>query len=99
MSKVKVAKPHSKIITPYSVEEIKKTLIVCDYDYEHNAKFLGSQIFLGISDCVPPRLKQTCHIPYLACGHRLVTQALRLTRTEVRMYKLITAVLSENNRT
>ena len=43
MSKIKVAKSRPKVITPYSSEEIKRMLKVCDYDYEHNAKFLGSR--------------------------------------------------------
>lgn len=43
MTKVKVSKPKSKVITPYSMEEINKMLTVCDYDYNHNAKFLGSR--------------------------------------------------------
>jgi site-specific recombinase XerD len=41
--KIKVAKPKPKVITPYSSDEIKRMLAVCDYDYEHNAKFLGSR--------------------------------------------------------
>jgi site-specific recombinase XerD len=41
--KIKVAKPKPKVITPYSSDEIKRILAVCDYDYEHNAKFLGSR--------------------------------------------------------
>jgi len=43
VAKVKVAKPKQKVIRPYSTEQIKKTLQVCDYDYQHNAKFLGSR--------------------------------------------------------
>lgn len=42
-SKIKVAKPKVKVINPYTNEEIKRMLSVCDYDYEHNAKFLGSR--------------------------------------------------------
>jgi site-specific recombinase XerD len=40
---VKVAKPKERVIRPYSVEQIKKMLDVCDYDYGHNAKLLGSR--------------------------------------------------------
>jgi site-specific recombinase XerD len=40
MDKIKVAKPKSRVITPYSSEEIKRMLAICDYGYEHNAKFL-----------------------------------------------------------
>jgi site-specific recombinase XerD len=43
MIKIKVAKPSPKVITPYSSDEIKRMLTVCDYDYEHGAKFLGSR--------------------------------------------------------
>jgi len=50
---VKVAKPKDKVIRPYSTEQIKKMLAVCDYDYQHNAKFLGSRnkaIILALLD-------------------------------------------------
>jgi site-specific recombinase XerD len=42
-AKIKIAKPKNKVINPYSVEEINKMLAVCERDYEHNAKFLGSR--------------------------------------------------------
>ena len=42
-TKIKVAKPKTKVIKPYTNEEIKRLLAVCDNDYEHNAKFLGSR--------------------------------------------------------
>jgi len=41
--KIKVSNPKPKVIQPYSSEEIAKMLVVCDYDYQHNAKFLGSR--------------------------------------------------------
>ena len=41
--KIKVAKPKTKVIKPYTHEEISRMLAVCDKDYEHNAKFLGSR--------------------------------------------------------
>jgi site-specific recombinase XerD len=41
--KIKVAKPKEKVIKPYTNEEIKRMLAVCDKDYEHNARFLGSR--------------------------------------------------------
>jgi len=41
--KIKIAKPKDKVIKPYTREEIKRMLDVCDFDYEHNAKFLGSR--------------------------------------------------------
>lgn len=41
--KIKVSKPKPKVVTPYTSEEIKKMLAVCDYDYQHNAKFLASR--------------------------------------------------------
>ena len=43
MAKIKVAKQKPKVITPYTVDEIKKMLAVCDYDFNHGAKFLGSR--------------------------------------------------------
>lgn len=43
ISKIKVAKPKAKVIKPYTYEEISRMLAVCDHDYEHNAKFLGSR--------------------------------------------------------
>jgi site-specific recombinase XerD len=42
-AKIKVAKPKDKVIKPYTFEEISRMLAVCDKDYEHNAKFLGSR--------------------------------------------------------
>ena len=43
LAKVKVVNPKPKVIQPYTSEEIAKMLAVCDYDYQHNAKFLGSR--------------------------------------------------------
>lgn len=43
MVKIKVSKPKPKVVTSYTTEEIKKMLAVCNYDYEHNAKFLDSR--------------------------------------------------------
>ena len=43
MAKIKVAKPKTKVIKPYALEEISRMIAVCDCDYEHNAKFLGSR--------------------------------------------------------
>lgn len=43
MARIKVAKSKPKVVVPYSSEEISRMLAVCDYDYEHNAKFLGSR--------------------------------------------------------
>jgi site-specific recombinase XerD len=42
-AKIKVAKPKMKVIKPYTPEEIGRILAVCEHDYEHNAKFLGSR--------------------------------------------------------
>lgn len=42
-AKIKVAKPKVKVIKPYTHDEISRMLAVCDHDYEHNAKFLGSR--------------------------------------------------------
>ncbi|MBN1366623.1 MAG: tyrosine-type recombinase/integrase [Dehalococcoidales bacterium] len=41
--KIKIGKPKTKVIKPYTQEEIIKMIAVCDNDYEHNAKFLGSR--------------------------------------------------------
>ncbi|MES0278882.1 MAG: tyrosine-type recombinase/integrase, partial [Dehalococcoidales bacterium] len=41
--RVKVKKPKPAVIVPYSKEEIRNMLAVCDYDYEHNAKLLASR--------------------------------------------------------
>jgi site-specific recombinase XerD len=42
-AKIKVARPKVKVIKPYTREEISRMLAVCDSDYEHNARFLGSR--------------------------------------------------------
>ena len=41
--KIQVAKPKNRVIKPYTYEEINRMLAVCDNDYGHNAKFLGSR--------------------------------------------------------
>lgn len=43
LAKVKVGKSKPKVIQPYSLEQVKKMLQVCDYDYQQNAQFLGSR--------------------------------------------------------
>jgi site-specific recombinase XerD len=43
IARIKVGKPKPKVIIPYTSEEIRRMLVVCDYDYTHNAKFLGSR--------------------------------------------------------
>ena len=43
LAEVKVPKSKPRVIRPYSPQQIKKVLQVCDYDYEHGAKFLGSR--------------------------------------------------------
>ena len=43
MDRIHVAKPAPPVISPYSQEEIRKMLAICDYDFEHNARFLGSR--------------------------------------------------------
>jgi site-specific recombinase XerD len=42
-AKVKIGKPKAKVIKPYTTEEINRMIAVCDYDYEHNGKLLGSR--------------------------------------------------------
>jgi len=41
--KVKVARVNPRVIQPYSAEQIKRMLGICDYDYQHGARFLGSR--------------------------------------------------------
>jgi integrase/recombinase XerC len=41
--RIKVARPKPKLIQPYTREEIQAMLKVCDWDYQHNARFLGSR--------------------------------------------------------
>ena len=43
IAKVKVAKVKPRVVQPYSAEQIKRMLRVCDYDYQHGARFLGSR--------------------------------------------------------
>ncbi len=43
VTKIKVARPKPKVTTPYTNEELKRMLAVCNHDYEHNAKLLGSR--------------------------------------------------------
>jgi site-specific recombinase XerD len=43
IANIRVAKPKSKVIIPFNVDEIHRMLEVCDFDYNHNAKFLGSR--------------------------------------------------------
>jgi len=42
-AKMKVAKPKAKVVKPYTPEEISRMIGVCERDYEHNARFLGSR--------------------------------------------------------
>jgi len=43
VAKIKVAKAKPRVVQPYSAEQIKNMLRVCDYDYQHGARFLGSR--------------------------------------------------------
>jgi len=43
MDRIHVAKPVPPVILPYSQDEIRKMLVICDYDFEHNARFLASR--------------------------------------------------------
>ena len=43
VAKIAVAKPKPKAVVPYGSDEISRMLRVCDYDYEHNARFSGSR--------------------------------------------------------
>jgi site-specific recombinase XerD len=42
-AKMKVAKPKVRVIKPYTPDEIRRMITVCDYDYEQNGRFLGSR--------------------------------------------------------
>ncbi len=43
VARIRPAKPKPKAVVPYSGDEIGRMLRVCDYDYEHNARFVGSR--------------------------------------------------------
>lgn len=43
LAKIKIRNPELKVIQPYPSDEITRMLAVCDYDFQHNAKFLGSR--------------------------------------------------------
>jgi len=38
-----MSNPKAKVVQPYTPEEVARMLAVCDYDYQHNARFLGSR--------------------------------------------------------
>ena len=65
-AKIKVAKPKAKVIKPYTYEEINRMLAVCDNDYEHNAKFLGSRnkaiVLVLLDDSWLPPASMVCNI-------------------------------------
>jgi len=43
LARIKVTRPKPKLIQPYTHEEIRAMLDVCNWDYQHNARFLGSR--------------------------------------------------------
>lgn len=43
LAKIKLRNPKPRVIQPYSSDEISRMLAVADYDYQHNARFLGSR--------------------------------------------------------
>jgi len=43
LATIKVARPKARVIQPYTADEIQAMLRVCDWDYQHNARFLGSR--------------------------------------------------------
>ena len=43
VARIRPSKPKPKVVIPYSGDEIGRMLRVCDYDYEHNARFVGSR--------------------------------------------------------
>jgi integrase len=40
---VKVARPRRKLVRPYSPEQLRRMIDVCERDYQHDGKFLGSR--------------------------------------------------------
>jgi len=42
-ARIRISKPKPKVVVPYGSGEIGRMLAVCDYDYEHNARFIGSR--------------------------------------------------------
>jgi site-specific recombinase XerD len=43
LEKIRLKNPRLSVVQPYSVEDIRKLLAVCDMDFKNNAKFLGSR--------------------------------------------------------
>ena len=43
LSNIKPKSPKEQPLEPYSREEKKKLVMVCDYDYSNGAKFLGAR--------------------------------------------------------
>lgn len=43
LAKIKITKPKRRVINPYTPAQIEKMLAVCDWDYQHNARFVGSR--------------------------------------------------------
>jgi site-specific recombinase XerD len=43
IARIKIAKPKARVIVPYSADEIRKLLAVCDHDFERGSRCLGSR--------------------------------------------------------
>jgi site-specific recombinase XerD len=72
MAKVKVGKPKRKLIKPYTIGQIERMLAVCDWDVQHNARFVGSRnraiILLLLDAGVSPWLAQALQPLCLPCA-------------------------------
>ena len=63
-SGLKLRRPSPPVTEPYTPDQIRAMLRVCDWDYEHSAKLLGSRnraILLILLD-TGVRLSELCHI-------------------------------------
>lgn len=43
VAKVRISKPKPRVIRPYSSDQIRRMLQVCEYDWNHGAKFLAAR--------------------------------------------------------
>ena len=84
VARIRPSKPKPKVVIPYSGDEIGRMLRVCDYDYEHNARFVGSRnramalvlLDTGVRLAEPVNMKirdinaETGHIRVLGKGNK-----------------------------
>ena len=43
LAKIKITKPKRRVINSYTPAQIERMLTVCDWDYQYNARFIGSR--------------------------------------------------------